>query len=271
MRIARQSRRSVSRQPAALRRRPARRARGAARPGGLQVAQVAERLVQPPVAVVGVERARRRRAGRPRRRSAARSRERARARARRRSATSARLASMCAGDVGERAAVARQAEPRVERARPRRASAGTRRPGRACSRSRSTARRGRAGGRRRSAARRSGWKQADVRGRVAGRLEHVPGAEVGRDLDAGEQVAVGRRRRRRCRSARAAPRSAQRRSGSSGTPLWRATSMRRCERRLGVLRRARRVLVVRVHPQLAAGALDDRRRLAAVVGVGVGA
>ena len=38
---------------------------------------------------------------------------------------------------------------------------------------------------------------------------------------------------------------------------------------LGILRRAGHVLVVRVHPQLAAGGLDDRRGQAVVVGVRV--
>ena len=63
--------------------------------------------------------------------------------------------------------------------------------------------------------------------------------------------------------------SAQRRSGSTGTPLWRATSTRRSSERSGSVDPARHVLVARVHPQLAAGALDDRRREPVVVGVGV--
>ena len=43
----------------------------------------------------------------------------------------------------------------------------------------------------------------------------------------------------------------------------------RLEPGLGVARRSGHVLVVGVHPQLAAGALDDRRRLAVVVGMRV--
>ena len=45
-----------------------------------------------------------------------------------------------------------------------------------------------------------GLVQDDVRGRVAGRLVHLPGAEVGLDLDPGDELAVGRRRvgRSRC-------------------------------------------------------------------------
>ena len=39
----------------------------------------------------------------------------------------------------------------------------------------------------------------------------------------------------------------------------------------GILERARRVLVVGMHPELAAGALHDRRRLPPVIGVGMGA
>ena len=111
-----------------------------------------------------------------------------------------------------------------------------------------------------------------MRGRVAGRLVDLPRPEVGVDR---------RRPSTRSRSgsttpampvALAAARARRsRRSGSSGTPLWRATSTRRASAASGSLRRARHVPVVGVHPQLAAGALDDRGRLAVVVGVRVGA
>ena len=60
--------------------------------------------------------------------------------------------------------MAGQAQPRVERARPCRGCAGTRRPGRASSRSRSRARPGRAGGRRDSSRPRSGWYRTTCEG-----------------------------------------------------------------------------------------------------------
>ena len=42
-----------------------------------------------------------------------------------------------------------------------------------------------------------GLVQADVRGRVAGGLDDAPGADVGLDLDPGDELAVGRRGCRR--------------------------------------------------------------------------
>jgi len=64
-------------------------------------------------------------------------------------------------------------------------------------------------------------------------------------------------------------RSPHRRSrGSSGTPLCRAPSSRGRARCLGPAP-AEHVAVVRVHPQLAAGALHDRCRLTVVIRVGV--
>ena len=87
----------------------------ARRPAGvLQVAQVAERLGQPPVGE--------RRASAPRRGSAGRARSPSRAPSRARRArradsasTRSRLAAMWPGDVGERPPVAGHAQPRVER------------------------------------------------------------------------------------------------------------------------------------------------------------
>ena len=125
-------------------------------------------------------------------RSAGRARRRRRrARARRPSAVPRRAASrtLCqalahelavAADVGvhvgERAPVPGQAQARAEAARRRRASAGTRRPGRACSRSRSTARCARADGRRRSA----GAARAETGRRARARARASHGRSSGR-------------------------------------------------------------------------------------------
>ena len=70
-----------------------------------------------------------------------------------------------------------------------------------------------------------GLVQADVRRRVAGRLDHLPGAGVGLDHDARDEVAVGVQRPRLAGAHVARAPSAQRRSGSSGTPLCSATSI----------------------------------------------
>ena len=177
---------------------------------------------------------------------------------------------MCAVHVGERAAVAGQAQARVEAPRRRPASAGTRPPGRASSRSRSTARRGRAGGRRRSA----GGARAGTgrRARARGRASRGPPGRRGRSRSRrpATSVAVGLdeprdAERPRLRALLGVARAAAR----SGTPLWRATSRRRSSAARGP--RAARVMCswFGVHPQLAAGALDDRRGLAVVVGVRV--
>ena len=110
-----------------------------------------------------------------------------------------------------------------------------------------------------------GLVQADVRGRVAGCLDHLPGAGVGLDRDAGDEVAVSVQGPG-LTGARAAPalRPAPQR-------LFRhATLQRDLERAVEI----RRVLGVQapagVHPDLAPRPLGDRRRLPAVVDVGVG-
>ena len=144
---------------------------------------------------------------------------------------------------------------------------GTRPPGRASSRSRSTARCARAGGRRRSTgAARAG---TGTRARARGRASHARSTRPVRvDRDARQQLAIGLDHGRRCpesgaalarRSGAAAPRA--RRSGGRPPGALRT--------RVGILGHAAHVLVVGVHPQLAAGALDDRRGLSVVVGVGV--
>src|SRR3954452_1745469 len=113
-----------------------------------------------------------------------------------------------------------------------------------------------------------GLEQADVRRRVAGRLDHEPRAEVAAHLDAGQE-----RPRRLDR-----PGDARRPGAPLALPL--GERLRRGPRRPGdldallqhglrVLRGARGVLVVGVHPQLAPRALDDRGGLAVVVDVRV--
>ena len=119
------------------------------------------------------------------------------------------------------------------------------------------------------AARAGTGRRATARGRASRPRARRRGRCAPRRRAAASRSGVDRAAR--CRSARAAPalcpapRAAPRARRAGG-----AISMRRCEHGLGVLRRARRVLVARVHPHLAARALDDRRRLPAVVDVRVG-
>ena len=135
---------------------------------------------------------------------------------------------MVLGDVGERAPVAGQREPRAERLGRCRARSGTRRPGRACSRSRSRARRGRAGGRRRSAAAARAGTGTTCEGAWPGVscTDQVPRSVS--TSTPGQQVAVGLERA-------GGERAAASRGGSRGTPLWRAISTRRGVRGLGVV------------------------------------
>ena len=137
-------------------------------PRPLEVAQVAERLGQQPRGVGRRSAARRRRSG------AISTAVRGSSAERRRDGCEPlgdelAVALDVARDVDERLAVARQAQPRVRAPRPRRASRGTRPPGRASSRSRSTARSARADGRRRSAAgaRAGTGRRATGRGRAS--------------------------------------------------------------------------------------------------------
>ena len=168
---------------------------------------------------------------------------------------------MCAVHVGERARRGPRGTGARRAPRPCRASAGTRRPGRACSRSRSRARRGRAGGRRRSAARRSGWYRQTCDGAWPGVSMHLPGAEVGLDLDArGSRSRSGSTMRAMPTPGRCARLGVARAAAPRARRSARAISRRRCERRArGPRPRAVMCCVVRVHPQLAAGAVDDRR------------
>ena len=239
-------------------------------PGHLQVAQVAERLAQPPVRVERrdrlAEHARDDVEGGQRPVLA----QRPPRSAPRRCAISSRLAAMCALHVGERAA---------------RGPAGTARASSASTRSserQELARRVRrvavvvvgrhaaeqvVAGDQHAAL---GLPQADVRRRVAGRLARPPTPRGrSRPSTPGSSVAVGLDDRRAIPDdwpLRACGPAAQRLLGHAAE---RATSRRRSSAASGSSTRRRHVLVVGVHPQLAAGALDDRRRLAVVVGVRV--
>ena len=110
--------------------------------------------------------------------------------------------------------------------------------------------------------------EADVRRRVAGRLVDPPGAQVGVDLDARHEVAM-RLDDPRDAVALAAARLAVALQRLLGDAALAGDLDAAIERGLGVARGAEHVLVVGVHPQLAAGALDDRRGLPVVVGVRV--
>jgi hypothetical protein len=113
-----------------------------------------------------------------------------------------------------------------------------------------------------------GLVEADVARRVAGRLDDVPVAEVGRDRVALDQLAVDLERAGLAAALAAAAldpaldgvRRDAALVGDDDAPL---------ERLLGVVVGV--VRVVAVHPDLAARARGDRRRLAAVVDVRVGA
>ena len=113
-----------------------------------------------------------------------------------------------------------------------------------------------------------GLVERDVRRRVARRLVHRPAPEVGVDLHSGQEVAVGLDDPGHAEALVAA------RLGEALQRLGRHAAGPRhlhapAQPLVGVLGRPREVVVVGMHPQLAAGAVDDRRRLPVVVGVGV--
>ena len=175
---------------------------------------------------------------------------------------------MCALHVGERRPWPDR-HSRASSASTRRASAGTRRPGRACSRSRSRARRGRAGGRRRSAAaaRAGTGRRATARGRASRARSQAP-----RSVSISTPGSRSRSGSTIARDAEGLPARAPRRSGAAAPRARRSGARPRCAARAprsGSSTARGHVRVVGVHPQLAAGALDDRRRLAVVVGVRV--
>ena len=113
-----------------------------------------------------------------------------------------------------------------------------------------------------------GLVQADVRGRVAGRLDDGPRAEVGVDDDAVDELAVG------LDEAGDPAAALARRIGPLAQRLERHAALAgdleaARQPRLGVLDARAHVGVGGVHPQLAAAGVDDARGLPVVVGVRV--
>ncbi len=115
-----------------------------------------------------------------------------------------------------------------------------------------------------------GLEQAHVRGGVAGRLDHRPGAEVGLDRHAVDERSVGLDHARDPGRESFGALGVRRQRGLGNAALAPHLQPAR-ERGGGIAGRRGPVCMVRMHPQLAAGALADRRRLSPVVGVRVGA
>ncbi len=116
-----------------------------------------------------------------------------------------------------------------------------------------------------------GLVQDDVRGRVAGGLVDLPGAEVRLHLDPGKEVAVGLDDRVDAGVVIVlAGLAVAFEPGDRDAALPRHLEPL-LERRRRVVGEQAHVLPGRVHPELATGPLDDRRRQPVVVGVGVGA
>ena len=176
---------------------------------------------------------------------------------------------MCAWTSVNGRACPAQAQARVEVLDLVERVAGTRRPGRASSRSRSRARRGRAGGRRRSACggRAGRGRRATARGRASRRPAKVP-----RSVSISTPGSRSRSGSTIAGDAEALPLArlrvgAQRRLGHAALPRDLDAAL---HRGVGVLRRACVMCswlgcIHSSHPV----ALDDRRRLPVVVGVGV--
>jgi hypothetical protein len=113
-----------------------------------------------------------------------------------------------------------------------------------------------------------GLVQRHVRRRVAGRLVDLPPTQVGLDLHAGQQVAVGRHEAVDPERL-AAPRLVSLGDDRIGDPALPCHLDTPLEHALRVVQVGRHVGVVRVHPQLATGRVDDRAGQAVVVGMGV--
>ena len=109
-----------------------------------------------------------------------------------------------------------------------------------------------------------GLVEADVRGRVARRLVDLPHAEVRLDLDAGEEVAIGKRDPVDPQVAAALRRLIAPQSLLGHAALARDLDAP-LEHPVRVGRPFREVLVVGMHPELAPGLLDDRGRLSVMV------
>ena len=116
-----------------------------------------------------------------------------------------------------------------------------------------------------------GLVQDDVRRRVAGRLVDLPGAEVGLHLDPRQQLAVGLDDRGDAVVVvffAALAEAFQRRHRHAALPPHLDPLL---ERRFRVVGHQPHVPPGGMHPELAAGPLDDRRGEPVVVGVRVGA
>ena len=222
--------------------------------------QVAEHLREQPAGEPGWNCVPVHRAGGGRRRCSARP----RARPRRRRGARGRAGGwlVVLADVGERAAVTAQREPRVESVgRVERAEELADGIG-LTSRSRSRAKPGPAGGRRRSApaARAGTGRRGRARGRASRCTDQAP-----RSVSTSTPGSSSRSGCERAPAASGRPRSGR----LPGTPLWRAISTRRAWAASGSSAIALKCGEVGMGPELAARALDDRPGLAAVVGVRV--
>ncbi len=116
-----------------------------------------------------------------------------------------------------------------------------------------------------------GLVEDDVRGGVAGGLVDLPGAVVGLELDPGDEVAVGLADAVDQLLAAALAGLAVALQGRRRDAALARRLEPLLERRGGVVDHQPDVAPARVQPELAAGALDDRRRQPVVVGVRVGA
>jgi MFS transporter, DHA2 family, multidrug resistance protein len=116
-----------------------------------------------------------------------------------------------------------------------------------------------------------GLVQDDMGRSVAGGLVHMPGAQIGLHLDPGEQVPIGLDYRVDAVVVilfAPLPEAFQRGHRDTALPPDLDPLL---ERRLRVVSHQAHVAPGRVHPELAAGALDDRRSQPVVVGVRMGA
>ena len=107
-----------------------------------------------------------------------------------------------------------------------------------------------------------------VRRRVAGRLVHLPGTEIGLDFHARQQRAVRQHDLGDAEAPAAALLLIALEIGRGHAALTRYLDAA-LELPLGVARGLGHVFVIRVHPQLAAGGLDNRRGEPVVVGMGM--
>ena len=114
-----------------------------------------------------------------------------------------------------------------------------------------------------------GLVQDDVRGRVARRLVDLPGADVGLDLDPRHELAIGGYGAGDARVLAAAGALVQLEARRRDAALTRDLDPP-VEGAVLVVCERTHVLPGGMHPQLAAGGIEDRAREAVMVGVGVG-